>query len=501
MPMTVGELLANPALKLEPLVAGAGAGDRAIRWVHASEMPDPSAYLRGDEIVLSAGIWHWAGSAPHVFVGGLARAGAAGIGFGPSALVPEVPAALIEACADAGLTLFSIPDDVPFIAVIEAFVERYVEDRERALLDAQWRNEELVACAQERGGVRGVLRVLARHRRGSSWVVDHRRGLLGWTGVKPSPALVAQVAADLGRGETAIAEPPGWTIVPIVPAGVGGALAIEDRLDAMPAEEGTAIAQAAAFLAIEFQRDLAVRESERRFAAELVDLIAAGEMQLAAATARLEAFGLDPEAPLVVVVGEVENLENGIATLERLFEASHLRGVVAIKGVQVVSVVAWRAPVAQLPELAQRMRAELGSGTAIGVGGLAAGMRELRRSLIEAQQACRFAHRGASGYAIHTEIGSHALLLALQDDTVLSAFREALLRPLLEHDARRHTDLVATLERFLESGGAYQSTADALHVHVNTLRQRLARIEELTGRRLADMESRVDFFIALRSPD
>jgi DNA-binding PucR family transcriptional regulator len=91
------------------------------------------------------------------------------------------------------------------------------------------------------------------------------------------------------------------------------------------------------------------------------------------------------------------------------------------------------------------------------------------------------------------------VLLALQDESVLSAFRDALLRPLEEHDARRHTELVRTLELFLESGAAYQRTADTLHVHVNTLRLRLARIEELTGRSLSDMEARVDFFIALRS--
>ena len=82
---------------------------------------------------------------------------------------------------------------------------------------------------------------------------------------------------------------------------------------------------------------------------------------------------------------------------------------------------------------------------------------------------------------------------------MLGAFRDALLRPIEEHDARRHTELVRTLELFLESGGAYQPTAEALHVHVNTLRGRLARIEELTGRSLSDMETRVDFFIALRS--
>src|SRR5215207_8185672 len=115
MPITVAELLANPRLRLEPLVNG--DLDRVIRWVHSSEMPDPSAYLRGDEVVLSAGIWLWAGSSPTVFADGLAGARAAAVGFGPSPLVPAVPDELIAACARHNLTLFSIPNDVPFIAV------------------------------------------------------------------------------------------------------------------------------------------------------------------------------------------------------------------------------------------------------------------------------------------------------------------------------------------------------------------------------------------------
>jgi DNA-binding PucR family transcriptional regulator len=100
---------------------------------------------------------------------------------------------------------------------------------------------------------------------------------------------------------------------------------------------------------------------------------------------------------------------------------------------------------------------------------------------------------------MYAEVGSHAALLALQDESVVAQFRGALLGPLIENDRRRHTDLVRTLELFLESGGAYQHTADELHVHVNTLRLRLARIEELTSRSLAEMETRVDFFIALRA--
>jgi hypothetical protein len=492
MPITVGELLSHPRLGLEPVFAG--DLERVIRWVHSSEMPDPSAYLRGGEVVLTAGIWFWAGSSAQSFADGLARADAAAVGFGTSPLVPEVPSGLIDVCRDGGLTLFSVPDDVPFIAVTDVFVQRYVEDRERPLLEAQDRNEQLVHAAQEGRGVRGVLRILARHRRGSAWVVDRGRGLVASTGAEPPDAVVS--AAAEGRPA---AELEGWLVFPIVATPSDAWLVVEGGAAPLSADEQTAIEQAVAFIAIELQRELAVRESERRFAAELFDLVAADAALLPAATARLEAFGLDPRAPLVAIVSELDDREEGLAAIERLLRERAVRSVAAIKGLRIEAIVAWSDAAGEPLELARRIRAALGADAAVGIGGLAAGAHELRRSLIEGQQACRFAHRRPSGYAVHDEVGSHALLLALQDEAVLAAFREALLRPLEEHDARRHTELVRTLRSFLESGGAYQATADALHVHVNTLRGRLARIEELTGRDLSDMESRVDFFIALRA--
>ncbi len=491
MPLTVAELLAHRELELEALVGG--DLDRVIRWVHSSEMPDPSSYLRGDEVVLSAGIWFWAGSSPQVFAAGLAGAGAAAVGFGPSALVPAVPPALVDACTEHGLTLFAIPDHVPFIAVIETFVEHYVEDRERELLEAQDRNEQLVRAAQERQGIRGVLRVLARHRPGCAWVAERRRGLLAASGGDPSAELVAAVTAPDQEGL------PGWSVVPIVPTDVDAWLVLEGEIEGLSATARSAIEQAVSFLAIELQRDVAVRESERRFAAELVDLVAAGAAQLPAATARLEAFGLDPSAPLATIVCETADVEGGLATLEPLLASLGVPSVAAVKGLQIVAMLGLRDPAGGLRDVALTIRSALGPGSAVGVGGLAGGVQDLRRGLIEAQQACQFATRGATGVAMYAEVGSHAALLALQDESVVAQFRDALLRPIIEHDRRRHTQLIPTLGLFLESGGAYQHTADALHVHVNTLRLRLARVEELTGRSLADMETRVDFFIALRA--
>ncbi|MBB0246639.1 hypothetical protein FNQ90_21605, partial [Streptomyces alkaliphilus] len=96
------------------------------------------------------------------------------------------------------------------------------------------------------------------------------------------------------------------------------------------------------------------------------------------------------------------------------------------------------------------------------------------------------------------ELASHVLLLPFVPAEVRRAFTARLLDPLLAHDRRRRTELLPTLRAFLESDGSWSRCADRLHVHVNTLRYRIRRIGELTGRDPTRWEDRVDFFLALR---
>src|SRR5436189_281944 len=81
---------------------------------------------------------------------------------------------------------------------------------------------------------------------------------------------------------------------------------------------------------------------------------------------------------------------------------------------------------AGLATVAAALHARLGE--AVGVGGLAADASGLRTSIVEARHACRFARlRRDAGWATHHQVGTHSLLLALQDEDVLAAFRRALL--------------------------------------------------------------------------
>ncbi|GAA1063752.1 hypothetical protein GCM10009574_013630 [Streptomyces asiaticus] len=124
----------------------------------------------------------------------------------------------------------------------------------------------------------------------------------------------------------------------------------------------------------------------------------------------------------------------------------------------------------------------------------------LRGALEEARHARRVAaaRPGRVCAAGHQELASHVLLLPFVPDDVRRAFTARLLDPLREYDLRHRAELIPTLEAFLDCDGSWTRCAARLHLHVNTLRYRIGRIEQLTGRELSRLEDKLDFFLALR---
>jgi hypothetical protein len=144
----------------------------------------------------------------------------------------------------------------------------------------------------------------------------------------------------------------------------------------------------------------------------------------------------------------------------------------------------------------------------VGVSAPAEGVAALVGALHEAQSAGRLAAIrapavGSAPSAVVSvvtsdEVASHELLLASVPGSVLRSFRERLLGPLLAYDERHRAELLPTLREFLACSGSWNACAATMYVHVNTVRYRIRRIEELTGRDLSRLDDQVDFFLALR---
>jgi hypothetical protein len=141
------------------------------------------------------------------------------------------------------------------------------------------------------------------------------------------------------------------------------------------------------------------------------------------------------------------------------------------------------------------------SRVSVGISAPATGMAALSGALHEASSARRLAVlRGQTAISVVTsdEVASHELLLATVPGSVLRSFRERLLGPLLAYDQRHKAELLPTLREFLACSGSWNACAARMYVRVNTVRYRIHRMEELTGRDLSSLDDQVDFFLALR---
>ncbi|WP_406177488.1 PucR family transcriptional regulator [Streptomyces sp. NBC_00996] len=102
------------------------------------------------------------------------------------------------------------------------------------------------------------------------------------------------------------------------------------------------------------------------------------------------------------------------------------------------------------------------------------------------------------GTTVYEELGLYRILARGNDSKDVDIFVREWLGPLLNYDEAHRTDLVRTLAQYFDHGGNHDETAHALAVHRSTLRYRLQRIREVSGRRLDDVDTRFHLQVATR---
>ncbi|MFE3456280.1 PucR family transcriptional regulator [Nocardiopsis aegyptia] len=138
------------------------AGDPGIGWAVVSELDDPAVYLRGGELLLTAGVNLPATAAGlRAYVASLVGAGVSAVGFGVTPVHDTIPVGLIEQCHQQGLPLVEVPRPTPFTAVSQAVGEELEERRLRDLRRLGEAHQALARAVSDPDPVGRVLRVLA----------------------------------------------------------------------------------------------------------------------------------------------------------------------------------------------------------------------------------------------------------------------------------------------------------------------------------------------------
>jgi PucR family transcriptional regulator, purine catabolism regulatory protein len=511
------------------LVAGERGTDAAVRWVHISEIVDPTPWLSGGELLLTTGLQLDRPDVQRDYVARLAAHGLAGLGVGTGFAHETVPEALVAAADEHGFPVFEVPYEVPFIAVTEKAFTHLVNEQYAVLqraLSAQERLERIVLSERGLDGVAGalaglvggpaivfdargrvlarraarnplrepVLTALARELRGRGASGGHRGFAPGGELAGRSLALpVPRTPREGGDGEGAL--PQAW----LVAAKDGGPLTEFDRLT---------LRQAVTVVALELLRRRVVDDTERRLAGDVLSALVSGELEGPELVRRLEPFGLRDRAGVLVLAPPRALKAVAEDALTRALRDEPSGGLAAGSGrfsCALIAPPAGKGEEEHLFAVAERLRSrvaqELGTDLAAGAG-RAVPAAHLRRAFHEAR--CALEARGLSGagdpagLATYRDLGSFQLLLALQDDEALRLFCDSILAPIEDGEGSYGGELMRSLSAYLECNGQWEQAARRLPCHRHTLRYRIRRVEELTGRSLDSARDRIDFWLALQ---
>ncbi|MEA2312727.1 MAG: hypothetical protein QOE28_2695 [Solirubrobacteraceae bacterium] len=503
-------------------VAGDAGLDRAVRWVHISELDDPTPWLSGGELLLTTGMGLKDAAAQRAFVARLAGHDITGLGLGTGFAHDRVPDALAAAAEEHGFPLFEVPYELPFIAITEKAFTNLVNEQYAVLRRALAAHERLERIVLSEQGLDGVVGALAALLGGTALVFDGRGELLASRSAQrtPDPDSITDLAAELGErarsgarrgfgpggewegralalpvaraGADGEALPQAW----LVAAKDGGALTEFDRLT---------LHQAVTIVALELLRRRMADDTERRLAGDVLSALVSGELAGAELARRLEPFGLRDRAGILVLSPPRAIKAAAEDALARALRDEVPAGLVAGTGRFTCALLQPpRGDDDELFALAERLRArvarELGAELPGGAG-RAVYTGDARRAFHEARCAleARALAGGANGaVATYRDLGSFQLLLSLQDDEALRLFCDSILAPIEDGEGAYGGELMRSLEAFIECNGQWERAARQLYCHRHTLRYRIRRVEELTGRSLDSARDRIDFWLALR---
>lgn len=286
------------------------------------------------------------------------------------------------------------------------------------------------------------------------------------------------------------------------------------------------IESASTAIALAVLQELSVKEVEIRYRSEFFeDLISIDAKRKRKALARAHFFNLKPNNYYVIEVmsfklkfeDETDNeyffeylqdhINTTVATVEHIMEYLSLDGIVATKlnGIQVLLGFEKNDNIAnRLKEFNDKVLYALeekfrNMDIKIGVGRVYKGLDNVNKSFSDAIKTIRTGKILMDKEIVNfDELGIFKILCQDFLTEELEDFYNTTLKPLVEYDNKKSTELVKTLEAYFKHNGNLTRISEQLYTHYNTVLYRINRIKEITAMDLDDPNDRLNLEIALK---
>lgn len=487
---TVRDLLDTPHLRLK-LKGGAIGLDKPVTWAQTSDLEEPWSYLAGGELLMKNGqTLPESADDQAALIRGVAENGMCGMVIGLDAATPDLTAEAVAVADSLGFPLMVVPYSVGFASIGRAVADAAGSGR----LAVTERVYNVIRHSVSNSGPVNVLAQLERDLSCRIAVLDAVTGAVALEGSEPPPGDLRRViTSDISGRRGAI---PG---VLHVSTGSDRALVVE-----VPDEEPTVLAtyafrgpstdmvhlqHLASAVAVLLAQQNARREHERRIGAEVMGQLCDGRMSDREGDRELGERGLNATTCCVVAADGVS------AASERQLHLGLGRRSVPHLLLRRAKLLYALMPVTEraLDILGQR----LGSAT-LGISEPLSRPSRAPNAVREATWAVRVAVSTSSRTA---RFADATMFSVLRDPEEARVVVERVLGQLIAYDATHSSDMVATLDTYLRCERSWLQAAKELGIHRQTVVYRIQRVEEITGRRIADTASLAEFWLALRARD
>lgn len=311
-------------------------------------------------------------------------------------------------------------------------------------------------------------------------------------------SLDAPAASAISASRTtgrAVARDGDWVCAVLAGRELLGSITLTERADLADADRRL-FERASVVTALLLLLRRTVAEAENKVRGELItDLLTTPDRDPVGLTARARRIGVELGARHVVLVadGPRDRLLAAAA-----HHASSCHGLAGAHGEHVVLVLPGDEVAVAAEDTARLLGAAVGVPVTVGAGGPAAGPGALAVAHAEATRCLRallVLDRQGQGGTL-ADLGFVGVLLGDRAD--VAGYVRATLGPLLDYDASRGTELVRTVGAYFACGANLSRAKDELHVHVNTVVQRLDRVATLLGEDWQSPDRVLEVQLALR---
>jgi len=498
----LGDLLGESELGLELVTGGEDAAERRVLGAHSIEVERPSRFLAPDWLMLTTGMrLRGHAGAQRDLVTELDQAGLAGLGLGVGLIFQRVPRALAEAAAERSFPIVSVPLETPFREII-GFINRSLLSGDlRALQRLTGLQRYLTDALREDDPAATMLERLGSVTDATALVFGPDGHVEAASGEAPVDELWRAVGDR--RSENVVElETDGWRAVVL---DIGRDHDAPRRLvlahrGPEPASRLTRQAlQATAPLLAAVARldDVAHTQEQAIRGALLEDMLRGGTAaELRALAARAAPFGLDFAQPARIVLlaphprGEVADLHDRRDALGAALLRARLPHLLGARGRAVVALVQGspREAIAPIVEGDRQIVA--------GIGRPAPDVAIVRHSMRDAELAVARVGHELDQRLLEFEDFDLGTLVISEAARERIAPKVEELRAVLRAHPLLYEALVAWFEHDLDVGAA----AASLHLHANSLRYRLGRIEQLIGRSLRKPSTITALYVVITMP-